>query len=306
VATFFYAWDHLGTVRLVSNQDRTMLERHDYEPFGVELRPILNQTQNTHQFTGHERDQASEYDYMHFRFYGSTMGRFMSADKIWEMNWNPQKWNMYTYALANPLKFNDPDGKRENPVTRQAGIDPRPLQGVPGYIRTNSANPNVGKFGMTRDGGTSYHPGLDINARRGTPLYAAEGGRVTDVGQRGVAGLRVQVTTKDGTVLTYAHLDSTSVKQGQTIAEDAKIGESGTSGNAAGLAPDQEHVHFAVNDSKGNRIDPETWLNDPNAAPPAHNQSDSSTDQNPPPGGQTGGNGPRSQEKIAQEMVPSM
>ncbi|MGC9084535.1 MAG: hypothetical protein ACP5ME_15345, partial [Anaerolineae bacterium] len=58
----FYAWDHLGTVRLVTNADRTILERHDYEPFGVELRPILNQTQNTHAFTGHERDAETGND----------------------------------------------------------------------------------------------------------------------------------------------------------------------------------------------------------------------------------------------------
>jgi RHS repeat-associated protein len=111
VATFYYAWDHLGTVRLVSNQDRSVVERHDYEPFGVELRPILNQTQNTHQFTGHERDQASEYDYMHFRFYGSTMGRFMKPDTILGNLANPQSWNLYSYVHGNPVNFNDPTGR---------------------------------------------------------------------------------------------------------------------------------------------------------------------------------------------------
>jgi RHS repeat-associated protein len=110
VATFFYAWDHLGTVRLVSNQDRTMLERHDYEPFGVELRPVLNQTQNTHQFTGHERDQASGYDYMHFRFYGSTMGRFMKPDAIPGKPRDPQSLNLYTYVQNNPINRVDPLG----------------------------------------------------------------------------------------------------------------------------------------------------------------------------------------------------
>jgi RHS repeat-associated protein len=110
VTTFFYAWDHLGTIRLVSNPDRTMLDRHDYEPFGVELRPILNQTSNTHQFTGHERDQASEYDYMHFRFYGSTMGRFMKPDAIPGKPRDPQSLNLYTYVQNNPINRVDPLG----------------------------------------------------------------------------------------------------------------------------------------------------------------------------------------------------
>jgi RHS repeat-associated protein len=108
---FFYAWDHLGTIRLVSNSDRSVMERHDYEPFGVELRPILNQTENTHQFTGHERDQASGMDYMHFRFYGSNMGRFMKPDNgVDQTPMNPQSWNLYSYVRGNPVNFNDPTG----------------------------------------------------------------------------------------------------------------------------------------------------------------------------------------------------
>jgi RHS repeat-associated protein len=110
VTTFFYAWDHLGTIRLVSNQDRSVMERHDYEPFGVELRPILNQAQNTHQFTGHERDQASECDYMHARYYGGNLGRFMKPDIISGKPLNPQSFNLYAYVGGNPVNRNDPMG----------------------------------------------------------------------------------------------------------------------------------------------------------------------------------------------------
>jgi RHS repeat-associated protein len=86
------------------------MERHDYEPFGVELRPIQNQTQNTHQYTGHERDQASGLDYMHFRFYAGNMGRFMKPDNISGNMLNPQSWNKYSYVIGNPVNFNDPTG----------------------------------------------------------------------------------------------------------------------------------------------------------------------------------------------------
>jgi RHS repeat-associated protein len=98
----FYAWDHLGTIRLVSNS----------EPFGVELRPIQNQTDNTHQYTGHERDQASGMDYMHYRFYGSNLGRFMKPDNGVDQHVeNPQSWNLYAYVRGNPVNFNDPNGR---------------------------------------------------------------------------------------------------------------------------------------------------------------------------------------------------
>jgi RHS repeat-associated protein len=148
VTTFFYAWDHLGTIRLVSNPDRTLLERHDYEPFGVELRPILNQTQNTHEFTGHERDQASEYDYMHYRYYGSTLGRFLKPDNIPGNLANPQSWDLYSYVHGNPVNFNDPTGhvpysyeQRWNPDRNSdmgLGGDQRPDPGSDYYIHTSS------------------------------------------------------------------------------------------------------------------------------------------------------------------------
>jgi len=110
VATFFCAWDHLGTVRLVSNQDRSVLDRHDYEPFGVELTPFTDQADLTHRFTGHERDLQTGYDYMHYRFYGSTLGRFLKPDLVVANAADPQSWNLYAYVRNNPIAYNDPYG----------------------------------------------------------------------------------------------------------------------------------------------------------------------------------------------------
>jgi hypothetical protein len=47
------------------------------------------------------------------------------------------------------------------------------------------------------------------------------------------------------------------------------VGQAGTSGNAAGIEVAQEHLHFALKDAEGNLLDPEVWLNDPDAPPPA-------------------------------------
>jgi len=140
VATFFYAWDHLGTVRLVSNQDRTMLDRHDYEPFGVELRPILNQTQNTHQFTGHERDLQTGYDYMHYRFYGSTLARFLKPDNIPGALMDPQSWNLYAYVRNNPANATDPTGHLSDLFLREISASPSSDQGI-GATRTADGTP---------------------------------------------------------------------------------------------------------------------------------------------------------------------
>jgi RHS repeat-associated protein len=49
-------------------------------------------------------------DYMHFRYYASTMGRFLKPDSIIPNAANPQSWNLYSYVNCNPVNFNDLSG----------------------------------------------------------------------------------------------------------------------------------------------------------------------------------------------------
>ena len=63
--------------------------------------------------TGKERDAESGLDYFGARYYGSSMGRFMSPDDgsgVYADQGNPQSWNLYGYVQNNPLKNVDPDG----------------------------------------------------------------------------------------------------------------------------------------------------------------------------------------------------
>lgn len=68
------------------------------------------------QFTGKERDAESGLDYFGARHYASTMGRFMQADEPFadQDTSDPQSWNMYLYAVNNPLRFTDPSGMAHN------------------------------------------------------------------------------------------------------------------------------------------------------------------------------------------------
>ncbi|MDR3742588.1 MAG: RHS repeat-associated core domain-containing protein [Terracidiphilus sp.] len=65
------------------------------------------------QFTGKERDSESGNDYFGARYFGSSMGRFMSPDELFidQDPSNPQSWNLYSYVRNNPLVNVDDDGR---------------------------------------------------------------------------------------------------------------------------------------------------------------------------------------------------
>lgn len=56
---------------------------------------------------------ADDLDYMHARFYNPQTGRFLRVDpkNRYSPTTLPQRWNRYAYAIGNPLKYLDPDGR---------------------------------------------------------------------------------------------------------------------------------------------------------------------------------------------------
>jgi len=108
-------------------------------------------------------------------------------------------------------------------------------------------------WGAPRGGGTRTHKGVDIFARRGTPVLAATDGYITNTGNRGLGGK--QVWMRDGVFgqsLYYAHLDSIVVSGGQRVKTGDTLGLVGNTGNAKTTSP---HLHFGIYTSRG-AIDP--------------------------------------------------
>jgi RHS repeat-associated protein len=65
-----------------------------------------------YKFTGKERDAESGLDNFGKRYFGSSLGRFMTPDPLLNSGHpaNPQSWNRYAYVLNNPLSNIDPTG----------------------------------------------------------------------------------------------------------------------------------------------------------------------------------------------------
>ncbi|MDQ3803536.1 MAG: RHS repeat-associated core domain-containing protein [Acidobacteriota bacterium] len=99
------------------------VSRHDYLPFGEELRAgAAGRTAGRgyaadgvrQRFTGKERDVETGLDYFGARYFAPGQGRFTSPDVFWKDSQvsDPQSWNKYAYVRNNPLKYIDPTGEK--------------------------------------------------------------------------------------------------------------------------------------------------------------------------------------------------
>lgn len=154
-------------------------------------------------------------------------------------------------------------------VTTVGGITLNEISGnwhmpVDGDMRLTS---DIGHRQKPSPTASSNHKGIDIGVPIGTPLYATEdNGIVIFAGNKGSAGnyIKIRYDRPDGNsyLVTYMHLNSIDVKQGDKVSAGAVIGKSGNTGGS-NTGP---HLHFQVselqsaNDEKGNLIDPKSYL----------------------------------------------
>ena len=98
-------------------------------------------------------------------------------------------------------------------------------------------------WGAARSEGRS-HQGIDIFARRGTPVLAPVHGIVVAVGVDRLGGNVVRVLGPGWQVHYFAHLDRFGpIEDGGLVDEGEVIGYVGDSGNARGTPP---HLHYGI------------------------------------------------------------
>jgi RHS repeat-associated protein len=116
----FHLNDPLGTRRMQTSYQGQPEEECQSWPYGDQLycyqdsnAPATADDATPLHYTGKERDTESGNDYFGARYYGSSMGRFLSPDAFYHDSHvaDPQSWNEYAYARNNPLRFTDPSGK---------------------------------------------------------------------------------------------------------------------------------------------------------------------------------------------------
>jgi endonuclease/exonuclease/phosphatase family metal-dependent hydrolase len=131
-----------------------------------------------------------------------------------------------------------------------------PLPADSGYV-------NQDNFGHTGGAWSRFHTGNDYSVACGTPVLAATSGTVQfDSSQAGWAGPNfVRISTGGpGTLATwYAHMQTRTVSDGQTVTAGQQIGTVGNLGNSRGC-----HLHVEAHPRGGgiydDPIDPVAWL----------------------------------------------
>jgi|GEM_PF-2472390 len=112
--------DHLGNVRLSYSKNSSTgvlekLDKNDYYPFGLNFINTRIATETSFspattyknwKYNGKELQETGMYDYG-ARFYMPDIARWGVVDPLAETS---RRWNPYTYAFNNPVRFIDPDG----------------------------------------------------------------------------------------------------------------------------------------------------------------------------------------------------
>ncbi len=122
--------------------------------------------------------------------------------------------------------------------------------GVLGYpVKNPRISQKYGKTTFTK--WYTFHNGMDFADAVGTPILAAEDGKVVGMGDEGkyAYGKWVAVEHDNGLTTLYGHMSKQLVKNGEKVDRGEKIGLMGATGYATG-----PHVHFGVYTSESFEI----------------------------------------------------
>ncbi len=135
-------------------------------------------------------------------------------------------------------------------------VTPEPLwQG--GFLLPIEAKAPPSGFGLRRiinGKPRSPHTGADLKAAPGTPVRAANRGRVVLVDEHFFAGRLVVLDHGLGVHTMYFHLQKQLVREGEVVLKGQPIGTVGATGRVTG-----PHLHFGVR-IQGARVDPLSLL----------------------------------------------
>jgi murein DD-endopeptidase MepM/ murein hydrolase activator NlpD len=164
-------------------------------------------------------------------------------------------------ANGKPLdQITDPFERRIYEVEArlyEAQLYEKALRSLPLGIPVQGAYRETSGFGYRTDPfgrGTAFHEGTDLAAHTGAPLIATAPGKIIYAGVKGSYGRAVEIDHGGGFRTLYGHMNSISVKVGDTVALGQKVGTMGSTGRSTG-----PHLHYEIY-FRGKSYDPIKFL----------------------------------------------
>lgn len=172
-----------------------------------------------------------------------------SFEKVESTDFQKKNFRFESEKTATYKVVIQPEIEAHTPFTFKMGKNPVYLFPVAAGINSNVQS----YWGDNRDAGARSHEGIDIFAKRGTPVIASTNGSIGYSGEKGLGGKQVWLRDrKRGQSLYYAHLDSIANVSGNVKRGDT-LGFVGNTGNARTTPP---HLHFGIYKSYRGAINP--------------------------------------------------
>lgn len=109
--SYYYLTDHLGSIRVIIEEDGTVLSHTDYYPFGMQIpgRVMSSLSHDFFKYIGKQLDDEYGLNWLDFgwRPLDPEIGRWVNVDPLAGAN---PAWSPYAYAYNSPMVFIDIDG----------------------------------------------------------------------------------------------------------------------------------------------------------------------------------------------------
>ena len=125
-------------------------------------------------------------------------------------------------------------------------------KGVLSYpVKSVRVSQGYGKTSFSKNYASGKHNGIDFTGSSGTPILAADDGKVVGTGNLGkyAYGRWIAIDHGNGIITLYGHLKSVDVSRGDKVERGEEIGGMGSTGFSTGT-----HVHFTVFSSKSYEV----------------------------------------------------
>lgn len=196
---FFYTTDPVGSPVAITDSTGNVVWRADYKPFGQE-QSITGSLENNERFAGKEKDKETGLQYFGARYMRNEVGRFTSPDPIGPVDprtgkintrilMNPQRINLYAYALNNPFKYIDPFGFSGVLVVQSSGNGGSSMATGHSWISYTLDGGGTTTYGTWGNNPMNKGNGLHENLESGRVADASRSTHINDAQETKLMGL---------------------------------------------------------------------------------------------------------------------